>query len=234
MDSTFDKGAGVNQNVLHMQSRDLLRQAAEWRLLALLFECPVPGWREQVAALSREIKDEALAAAGKRALDEASEGLYHSIFGPGGPVPAREAGWHDSVQLGTLMSELAAYYAAFAYRPATSEVADHISVEIGFVAYLRLKQAYALECSNEENAAVTSQAARSFIDNHLSCVAQPVAAALRGRGVDYLASAAELLLMRARPTAKTKAPSHQAGPAFMNCPQEDGEIQCGGVCPSGQ
>jgi nitrate reductase assembly molybdenum cofactor insertion protein NarJ len=213
----------VNGNTLQPKSQDLLRQAAEWRLLALLFECPVPGWREQVAALAREIGDEPLAAAAGRALDEASEGLYHSIFGPGGPAPAREAACRETIQLGSLMSELASFYTAFGYRPDTCEADDHISVEAGFAGYLRLKEAYALECSNEENAAITHDAAQDFIENHLSCVVQPLAAALRGCGVDYLASAAEILGNRARPARK------EPKPAGCSWRQEGEEMQCGGV-----
>ena len=65
----------------------LLGEAAEWRLLGLLFECPLPNWREQMDALAAEVVDADLKAAAEAARLEASEGLYHSIFGPGGPAP---------------------------------------------------------------------------------------------------------------------------------------------------
>jgi hypothetical protein len=223
----------VNQDMLSARTRDLLRQSAEWRLLALLFDCPVAGWREQAAALAGEIGDETLAATARRALNEASEGVYHSIFGPGGPAPAREAACCESVQLGSLMSELAGYYGAFAYCPATSEAVDHISVEIGFVAYLRLKEAYALGCDNEENAAVASEAARLFIGNHLSSFTQPLAAALRNCGIGYLESAAEILLNRARPSSGIQE-FRRSDSGARSCWEEGEGAECGGLCPSGR
>ena len=46
----------------------LLRQAAEWRLIGLLFECPAGTWRD-------DIGDLLLGSAVTHALEEASEGL---------------------------------------------------------------------------------------------------------------------------------------------------------------
>ena len=91
---------------LDSRQRNLLEQAAEWRLVSLLFECPTKNWREQVAAISLEISDQELRAAAECAQSEASEALYHSIFGPGGPAPPREVSYRESVQLGYLISEL--------------------------------------------------------------------------------------------------------------------------------
>lgn len=187
---------------LDTRERHLLQEAAEWRLLALLFECPGPGWQDQIAAISPEIADAELQAAAHHALAEASEGLYHSIFGPGGPAPPREASYQRSVQLGYLMSELAAFYDAFAYRPTAGEAPDHISVETAFIAYLRLKEAYALACSDAEHAAVTAEAAQRFRQDHLSALAEPLAVALRTSGVRYLALAGEALLRRVGPPGK--------------------------------
>lgn len=184
----------------------LLQQAAEWRLLSLLFECPTEGWRNQVAAVSSEVADPDLRAAAQHALAEASEGLYHSLFGPGGPAPPREVSYQDSVQLGLLMSELSGYYEAFAYRPATPEAADHVAVETGFVGYMRLKEAYALACAGAQHASVTAEAARRFIEDHLGRLAEPLAPALRASGVPYLALAAEALLRRAGRPRKAQHP----------------------------
>jgi TorA maturation chaperone TorD len=179
------------------ETRGLLQEAADWRLLALLFECPRAGWREQVAALAREIADPDLRAAARRARTEAAEGPYHSIFGPGGPAPPREVSYRDSVQLGYLLSELRASYEAFCYRPVTEEPADHVSVEAGFVSYLRLKEAYALICGDREHAAVTREAADRFVADHLSVLAAPLARALDSCGVRYLALAGQALAGRA-------------------------------------
>lgn len=104
----------------------LLTEAAEWRLISLLFDRPTPLWRKQVAELACGIGDEALKLAARTAQGEATEGLYHSVFGPGGPAPAREVSYCELIQLGQLMAKLAGYYDAFAYAPETPEVIDHV------------------------------------------------------------------------------------------------------------
>ena len=75
---------------------DLLRAAAEWRLLGLLFSCPQGDWQAEVAALASEVDDQQLKAAADAARTEASEGLYHTTFGPGGPAAAREVSYLQS------------------------------------------------------------------------------------------------------------------------------------------
>jgi len=124
----------MSNAVLGQREILLAQDAAEWRLLSLLFECPTPEWRVQVTALMHEVTDTDLKSAAQDALDEASEGLFHHTFGPGGAAPPREATYHQTVQLGYLMSELQAYYNAFAFRPVTNEPPDHVSVETGFIA----------------------------------------------------------------------------------------------------
>ena len=103
------------------RTRALLNEAAEWRLLSLLFECPSGNWRAQVEQVSRETSDPQLRKCASLALEQASEGLYHSTFGPGGPAPPREVSYSDTLQFGSLMSELETYYEAFGYHPRTKE-----------------------------------------------------------------------------------------------------------------
>lgn len=177
----------------------LLREAAEWRMLGLLFECPSAEWRKQVDALEQELRDPMLREAAGTAIEEASEGDFHSIFGPGGPAPAREVSYHETVQLGYLLSELTTYYGAFAYQPKTEEALDHISVEAGFISYLRLKEAFALANDSVEGAALAAEAATGFIRDHLSFVAQPLAASLANSGFAYLAAAGKALEQRVGP-----------------------------------
>lgn len=180
----------------------LLREAAEWRLLSLLFECPSPNWSEQVESLAAEVTDADLKAAAEAARLEAGEGLYHSIFGPGGPAPGRELSYRDWAQPGYLLSELTSYYNAFAYHPdqvAIVEAPDHVSVETGFIAYLKLKEAYAESIADSEHAAVTREAAQQFINEHLSTMTEPLTASLEHSGVEYLALAGKALLARVGP-----------------------------------
>ncbi len=177
-------------------TNDLLREAAEWRLISLLFECPVGDWKKQVGELAAEVADEKLAKAGEFAQEQAGEGLYHAIFGPGGPAPAREISYRDWVQPGYLLSELSAYYDAFSYRPEIPEVPDHIAVETGFVAYLKMKQAFALVCGSDENAEITKKAIGTFVDEHLAKMTERIAGQLSESDIDYLALAAGALLDR--------------------------------------
>jgi nitrate reductase assembly molybdenum cofactor insertion protein NarJ len=187
--------------LLDERQRRLLAEAAEWRMISLLLECPAAGWREKVAALAPEVADRDLAAAAEAALSEATEGAYHSLFGPGGPVAPREVSHGRLVEFGHLLAELEAQYQAFAYQPQTAEPADHASVEAGFVAYLRLKEAYALACGDAERAAVTAEAARRFLEDHLGVLVRPLAAALERSGLRYLEGAGRALLRRVPETA---------------------------------
>ena len=191
----------MNSRTLTLDSRqrELAQDAAGWRLISMLFECPAPGWGENLTALASEVADPGLRGAVEAALAEASEGLYHSIFGPGGPASAREVSYHDLLQFGGLMSELASYYEAFGYQPPAREPADHVSIEAGFVGYLRLKEAYALASGDTEHVEVTAEAATHFIEDHLSFVAERLAGTLRESGIPYLAMMGEALLQRVGP-----------------------------------
>jgi nitrate reductase assembly molybdenum cofactor insertion protein NarJ len=183
--------------------RDVLREAAAWGLLGRLFECPRDGWHREIAALARELGDDELTAVGLAAEAVASEGQYHSVFGPGGPAPPREASYHDTLELGSLMSELAVYYDAFGYSPRGDESPDHVSVEIGFVAYLKLKEAYALAQGEHERAELTAGAVREFVVRHLSMIAAPLATVLAASPLEYLASASRILAVRVGPPPRS-------------------------------
>ena len=181
----------------------LLAEAAEWHLIGLLFHCPSSAWKEQLIALATEVRDPDLHAAVRHAVAEAAEETFHSIFGPGGPAPAREASYQATIQLGQLLSELNAYYNAFAYTPPSgAEPLDHVSVEAGFISFLRLKQAFALENESESEVAVTAEAADRFLEEHLSNMAEPLSYALDHSGTPYLQLAGRALLRRAGPVRK--------------------------------
>lgn len=173
--------------------RSLLHDAARWMLLGRLFECPDDRWRRDLAAVAAEVEDEELRAAVRAALDEATEGGYHSVFGPGGPAPPREASYCESIELGSLMSELAAYYEAFGYHPSAREAPDHVAVEVGFLAYLRLKQAHALAEGDADRAGITADTAERFRADHLAVLAAPLAAVLAESDIDHLVQASALL-----------------------------------------
>jgi len=208
----------VIAQALPAEAAALLKQAAEWRLISLLFGCPRTGWKEQLQALADEIDDRALRSAAELALIQGSEGLYHSIFGPGGPAPAREVSYRRLVQFGSLLSELAAYYQAFAYVPARGEALDHIAVETDFIAYLRVKQAYALHQGDTEHAGITADAAGTFVRDHIAVMTEPLAAALRLSDIPYLDRAAEALFRRVGPPPADATAPPAVDPLPDQCP----------------
>jgi TorA maturation chaperone TorD len=200
----------------------ILREAAEWRLLGLLFECPSAAWRANVAQVAEDVSDPELRSAAAAALAAADEGLYHSIFGPGGPAPPREATHRDTLQLGYLIAELEAFYDAFGYPQAGPEPPDHLSVEAGFAAFLKFKEAFAEAAGDTEAAAVARDAAREFLAEHLATIAGPIATALAGCGVSYLEAAARALARRAGPAKPRFVILDPAGAG------EDSAFACGG------
>jgi nitrate reductase assembly molybdenum cofactor insertion protein NarJ len=212
-------------------TRALLVEAAEWRLLSLLFEYPGPGWQTRVDSVATEAADARLKAAAAQAREHASEALYHTTLGPGGPAAAREVSYHQTLMPGQLLGEPTAYYRAFAYGPTVTEAPDHVAVETGFVAFLRLKEAYACERSDTDQTAVTAAAAQRFLTEHLSTMAEPLARSLAASGVPYLGQAAEVLLARTGPPPQRTRPSAESCPVGQAdaCPCAEDE-----ALPQGQ
>jgi nitrate reductase assembly molybdenum cofactor insertion protein NarJ len=213
-----EEGTAIDQRLLA-----LLMEAAEWRLLARLFECPAAEWQADLCQLAGEVSDRDLRAASDLALRESpAPAQYHSLFGPGGPAPPREASYRDSVELGSLMSELAVYYDAFGYAPAANEPPDHVAVETGFIAYLKLKEAYALANDDRERAALTASASARFHADHLASLAAPLARILENAPLGYLARAARALLSRVGPP-----PRSSRLPMAQLAGSEDDPLVCG-------
>lgn len=200
---------------------ELLKEAAEWSLMGLLLQCPSEQWLETIVERGTEMRDQQLRNCVKAAIQQANEGLYHSIFGPGGPAPAREVSCHETMQLGYLLSELSAYYDAFAFDPGNDEPADHISVELRFMSYLRLKQVYALASGDQERAAITAQAADNFRNEHLRMMAEPLATALANSEIPYLAGVSAAMLERTGPRPQDYFPLMQESIA---ADQEDASL----------
>lgn len=204
----------------------LLNEAAEWRLLSLLFDCPKRDWFRQVSLLGEQVSDKQLAKAARAAQDEATEGLFHSVFGPGGPAPGREVSYRSWVEPGQLLSELSSYYDAFGYKTSTEEVPDHIAVETGFMGYLCLKELYARECGDTENAEVTADAARSFVDDHLSKYAEKLDSLLSDSGIEYLECAGKSLFERVGPD-KDKSKLREAALPVLAEDEDETMFECG-------
>jgi nitrate reductase assembly molybdenum cofactor insertion protein NarJ len=183
--------------------RDLLAEAAAWRLLGLLLERPREGWRREVEDLARECGHPDLAAAVVAAGGEASEGFYLAILGPGGAVSAREVSYRGMEDPGRILADLEAFYEAFAFTPRTEEAPDHLAVEAGFVGYLRLKEAFARAQGEDEKAATAALAASRFLADHASNCAQSFAERIATTEIRYLTLAAQALAQRVGPPHAT-------------------------------
>jgi nitrate reductase assembly molybdenum cofactor insertion protein NarJ len=176
----------------HMQA--LISEAAEWRLMALLLERPRSGWHAEVAAVAREVGDQALRAVAEAARD-ASEGEYLHLVGPGGSVSPRQVTYCSFEDPGRILADIAATYAAFAFQPRAEDSPDHLAVEAGFVGYLLLKEAFAAARGDSEAASTTAAARHRFLEAHLTA-ARPFAERLNAAGDSYLAAAAGALAER--------------------------------------
>ena len=69
-------------------------------------------------------------------------------------------------------------------------------MEAGFIAYLRLKEAYATAEGNHEHAALAGEAAQYFRREHVARMAPALAERLANSGVEYLMLAAQALAER--------------------------------------
>ena len=186
------------------RAQELLAAATAWRLLGLLFERPREGWQQEVEALSRVVSDPELRSAAAAAQQEASEGRYLALLGPGGAVSAREVSYRGMEDPGQIIADVQAFYQAFAFRPETEEAPDHLAVEAGFLGYLCVKEAYAHARGNDEEAEIAAEAAIRFCEAHLSALAWPVAERLENTDSRYLSLAATTLARRSGPRRDTQ------------------------------
>jgi nitrate reductase assembly molybdenum cofactor insertion protein NarJ len=200
-----------------------LGEATAWRLLGLLFERPRDGWREEVESLRPAVRDADIAAAVEAAREEATEGLYLAVLGPGGLASPREVAYRGMRDPGQILSDILAFHEAFAFRPEVEEPPDHVAVEAGFLGYLCLKQAYARLRGSADDAEIAAQAVARFCEEHLSSLAWPLADRLEKTGVQYLALAARALSCRTGPRPVT----NPAGESSLPLGSSDCPLECG-------
>jgi TorA maturation chaperone TorD len=216
--------------------RALLAEAAAFRSLGLVFERPHDGSDGERALLGEELDDEAMREA-LAAARNVSEGTYLAVFGPAGAVSPREAGWRRRADPAEILADVAAFYEAFAYTPRAEEPADHIAIEVGFVAYLRLKEAFAITNEDDPAARLTAEASARFLDLHLRRWAGCLAGRLVELGVVEFAPTAQALCARLGACA-TAAEAFTAGlsgaravadPFLGDAGGRDGLWSCGGA-----
>lgn len=178
---------------LNATCRRGLQEAALWRLLSMLFERPRPGWSEQAEALAADLQDDRLKDS-LQSVRQADEGVYLRLLGPGGRVSPREISCRLLADPAAILADLKAYYEAFAYSPQTEEPPDHISTELGFAGFLRLKQVYAESEGNLQGAALCRDALERFLETHLLEFAAAFAQKISSCPDSYLMSPVQALL----------------------------------------
>jgi nitrate reductase assembly molybdenum cofactor insertion protein NarJ len=209
--------------------KDPLEQAAELRLLGLLFERPTLPWREEIARLGPEIRDPDLRRLARASAEE-SEGGYLALFGPGGRVSPREVAYRGTADPGETLADLGAFYRAFAFAPRSEDPPDHIAVEVGFLAYLRLKEAYALARGLDEERRTTREAFESFRALHVRAWSGALRRRLGEAGTAPLADAARLLARWVGEDPGSASAVVQAAPD--SDPLSCGAMGCEEVCPA--
>jgi hypothetical protein len=148
-----------------------LTRAADWRFASLLFQPPAAqrlselrGLAEEVTPARRDMARRIVALASGEA-----GGEFHEVLGPSG-TPPTESAYDPSTMAtrGPLLAGVAAFYEAFAYRPdgELHETPDHAAVELGFLAYLSVKAAFALHEQQTEAFDVSARAFARFLDEH--------------------------------------------------------------------
>lgn len=179
-----------------MTATALLAQAAGWRLLSALLERPRDGWREEILALAREVADGELAAGARRVAEDASEGEYLAVLGPGGAVSPREVAYRPDTDPAAILARLNALYEAFSYRPASEDPPDHIAVELGFAGFLVLKRSFAEQRDDAASATLVAEGLALFRAEHLDAFAAALAERLAA-STGYLQAVAPCLAARA-------------------------------------
>ena len=174
---------------------DEITAAVCWHLAARLLERPHGSWRDDVAALAHETPDPALRAAATAAA-ATCEGAYLAALGPGAPVSPREAGHAGLRDPGWILAELARWYEVFGYAARVEDPLDHVAVEVGFVAYLHLKEALARGSGDDEAVAVTREAREAFCRDHLAPLAVGLARRLAGAAPPHVAAVVDWLVAR--------------------------------------
>jgi TorA maturation chaperone TorD len=162
-----------------------LRRAALFKLLALTVTDPakagalrvqrafamLPDANPMPLHFGREVYEPARQAWAK-ADAPALEAEYDRLFRRNLACPPHETSYGDGRRMGGRPAELAdirGFYEAFGVAPSSGDpnLPDHLAAELEFYAILRLKSAHARCEADAERLEVTSEAAASFLEDHL-------------------------------------------------------------------
>lgn len=93
------------------------------------------------------------------------------LFSRNVPTPPNESSYDQDRTFSRVreLSDVASYYAAFGFRVSdlARETADHVSVELEFLAALYAKETYAAENDRPDQAEICAEARHKFLTDHL-------------------------------------------------------------------
>ncbi|MBI5502997.1 MAG: molecular chaperone TorD family protein [Deltaproteobacteria bacterium] len=188
----------------------LLARASLYRFLSMAFQRPAPGLAAELNALSDLVPD-AFRERTRRVVSLAAPDLeptYHRTLGAGGTCRSCETDVLPAAGgKGQVLADIAGFYRAFLYDPSReqAESPDHVAAELGFLAWLAFKEAYAAGRGADDEASVCHDAAGKFLADHLGAWAPVLAGCLAGAAVPFYRAAGELLHLVA-------TPNHRLGP----------------------
>jgi TorA maturation chaperone TorD len=184
--------------------KDLLATGAGWKFLSSVFKCPgdvsAPSIEKLASELPSELGDSARAICSMLA-DPQVEAVYHRLLGSGGPVSPYGSDYQGSGEegvreKGVILGDVAGFYKAFEFDHSSEvlEVPDHIAVELAFISYLKLKEAYALMNDDESAYRICREAEDEFLNEHLLGWVPQFVERITGHGAhEYYDMAARLL-----------------------------------------
>lgn len=224
--------------------RAALASASLCRALSLAFRAPGEDLAAELRALAASLAEpergRVLALAERVTPDHEVD--YHRVLGAGGSCPCAESDhlpWRTIGGKGAILGDVAAYYRAFAYHPEVEErdSPDRLSIELGFLGWLHLKEAFALSEGRAADARVCRDARESFTEEHLATWVDVLVDRLEAsEGETFFGEAARVL--RASLAFEPRAPVSPArGPdavAFHGVPLDElsGAPLVPGLCES--
>ncbi len=147
--------------------RSTLVRATGYRLLAHLLTPPEEGWVQVSRALAEEadLPPDALTTT----TDEDVLLEHQHVFAPTGPLSscASDHVAEGFAGKGSILGDVAGFYAAFGYEPELREPPDHFALQFGFLALLAMKQAAMAHAGNEEEADVAYRAEMDLLATHV-------------------------------------------------------------------
>jgi TorA maturation chaperone TorD len=210
---------------------ELLHESARWRILGLLFRRPNAARCRELAQLACESGDADLIRADEVAAS-ITEGQYQAWLGPGGPLSPREVSYRTVEDPGRILAEIGAFHRAFAYRTDGEDPVDHVAVLADFVAYLALKEAYALSSTREHEATITREARERFVERHVRPVARGMARRLSHVADDVSTAHFLVAVDRLSRLARADVGTDETVDApFLPPGLDDESFPCGG-CPA--